>query len=559
MAAHDLVIRNGTVVDGTGAPRREADVAVDGGRIVAVGDVEGRGRRELEADGLLVTPGWVDVHTHYDGQATWDPQLTPSSWHGVTTVVMGNCGVGFAPVAPDRHEWLVALMEGVEDIPGTALHEGITWEWESFPEYLDALGRTPKAIDLAAQVPHAALRGYVMGDRGAEHAELPTPDEIDRMGRLAAEAIEAGALGFTTSRTIAHRSVDGRPTPSLTATADELLGIARAVGATGKGVFQAVADLVDVDVEFALLRAMAEVSGRPLSITTLQRAEQSPDAYRRLLELIAAAAADGLEVRGQVASRPVGLVLSLEGRLHPLVASPTYQAMAERPLSERVAELRRPEVRERVLGELADPATDIVGRLGPTFAFGDEPRYDPRPADRLDLAAAYDALLADEGRGVLYVPIMNFTDGDLAAVREMLVHPRTVPGLGDAGAHCTMICDASFPTHLLQYWGRDVAEDQRLGVEWVVARQAAATAALVGLGDRGTLQVGKRADVNLIDLDALTLHNPEMRYDLPAGGKRLVQRVDGYRATIVAGEVVRADGEDTGALPGQLVRGARPA
>jgi N-acyl-D-aspartate/D-glutamate deacylase len=450
-------------------------------------------------------------------------------------------------------------MEGVEDIPGTALHEGITWEWESFPEYLDALERSPKAIDLAAQVPHAALRGYVMGDRGAEHDARPTDAEIEVMGRLAAEAVVAGALGFSTSRTVAHRSTDGRPTPSLTAGADELLGIARAVGATGRGVFQAVADFDDLDGEFALLRAMAEVGGRPLSITTLQRPDQPVDAYRRLLDLIDAAAAAGLEIRGQVASRPVGLILSLEGRVHPLLGSSTYRSLAGRPHAEMVAELGRPEVRAAVLAELADPATDLLARLGPAFALGTEPRYDPRPEEALDLADAYDVLVADGGTGTLYVPVMNYAEGDLRAVREMLVHRRTVPGLGDAGAHCTMICDASFPTHLLSYWGRDVAEEQRLPVEWIVAQQCAATAALVGLGDRGVLVPGRRADVNLIDLDALGFGRPEMLHDLPAGGKRLVQRPTGYRATLVAGRVVMSDGEPTGELPGTLVRGARPA
>ncbi len=559
MADHDLVIRGGTVVDGTGGPTRTADVAVDEGRITAVGRVGGRGGRELDADGLLITPGWVDVHTHYDGQATWDPMLTPSSWHGVTTVVTGNCGVGFAPVRPDRHEWLVALMEGVEDIPGTALHEGITWDWESFPEYLDALAGEPKAIDLAAQVPHAALRGYVMGDRGADHEVEPSGEEIERMGRLAAEAIVAGALGFSTSRTVAHRSSDGRPTPSLTAGAAELLGIAKAVGETGRGVFQAVADFDDLEGEFALLRAMAEVGRRPLSITTLQRPDQPADAYRGLLDLIEAASREGLEIRGQVASRPVGLILGLEGRVHPLLPSPTYQALADRPFDEMVAELLRPDTRATILTELSDPSMNLLGRLGPVFALGAEPRYDPEPGEALDMAGAYDMLVADGGRGTLYVPVMNYVEGDLSAVREMLVHPRTVPGLGDAGAHCTMICDASFPTHLLQYWGRDVDEDRRLPVEWIVQRQAAATAALVGLGDRGVLAPGRRADVNLIDLDDLGFGRPEMLHDLPAGGKRLVQRPTGYRATIVAGEVVMDDGAPTGALPGTLVRGARSA
>jgi N-acyl-D-aspartate/D-glutamate deacylase len=558
MAEHDLVIRGGTVVDGTGAPRRQADVAVTDGRITEVGTVEGTGRRELDADGLVVAPGWVDIHTHYDGQATWDPTISPSPWHGVTTVVMGNCGVGFAPVRPDRHEWLVALMEGVEDIPGTALHVGIRWEWESFPEYLDSLGATPKAIDVGAQVPHAALRGYVMGDRGADHTVAPTAEEITEMGRLVAEGIEAGALGFTTSRTVAHKSVDGSMTPSLTAGADELLGIARALGATGKGVFQAVADLDDLDTEFALLRSMAEVAGRPLSITTLQRPGQEVDAYRRLLELIDGANRDGLEVRGQVAARPVGLLMSLQGRVHPLLPSPSFQALAALPHDQLVAELRKAEVKDRILADLAAPGADLLANFPPAFALGSPPRYDQRPDEAVDRAAAYDALLTDGGNGFVYVPVMNYVDGDLAAVREMLTHPRTVPGLGDAGAHCTMICDASFATYLVQYWTREAPEDQRLPIEWVVQQQAAATAATVGLHDRGVLAPGRRADVNLLDLDRVGIASTEMLHDLPAGGKRLVQHADGYVATVVAGVVIRQDGADTGALPGRLVRGAQP-
>jgi len=559
MAEHDLVVRGGTVVDGTGSPRRVADVAVSDGVVTEVGRVEGRGREELDAEGLVVAPGWVDIHTHYDGQASWDPSLSPSPWHGVTTVVMGNCGVGFAPVRPDRHEWLVALMEGVEDIPGTALHEGITWEWETFPEYLDALGASPKAIDIGAQVPHAALRGYVMGDRGADHAEVPTPAEIEQMGRLAAEAIEAGALGFSTSRTVAHKSVDGRMTPSLTATADELLGIARAIGSTGKGVFQAVADLDDLPAEFALLRAVAETARRPMSVTTLQRPGQPVDAYRQLLDLVDAANRDGVEVRSQVAARPVGLLLSLQGSVHPLLMSATYQQLKDLPLPQLVAELRRPDVKARVLDELAAPGANLLERMRPAFALGTPPRYFQDPAQAIDLARAYDVLLEGDGTGIVYVPVMNYVEGDARAVREMLLHPRSVPGLGDAGAHCTMICDASFCTYLLQYWTREAPEDQRLPVEWVVQRQAAATAAAVGLRDRGLLAPGYRADLNLIDLDRVGITSTQMLHDLPAGGKRLVQHADGYVATVVAGQLIRRDGIDTGALPGQLVRGARSA
>ena len=561
---HDLVVRGGVVVDGTGAERRAADVAVDDGRITAVGDVAAGGREELDATGLLVTPGWVDVHTHYDGQVTWDPLLTPSSWQGVTTVVMGNCGVGFAPVRPDRHDWLIALMEGVEDIPGTALAEGISWGWESFPEYLDVLDGLPHAMDVAAQVPHGALRGYVMGDRGAEHTEVPTADEIETMGRLAADGVRAGALGFTTSRTVNHRSSDGRPTPSLTATAEELLGIARGVGATGMGVLQLVADLVDLDGEFALVRAMAEVSGRPLSITTLSEVHRGD--WRALLAKITEAQADGVPIRGQVASRPVGVLLGLEGRLHPLVASPTYQAMAALELGERVARLRDPEVRATVLGELTNGGL-VFGSYDGIFPLGDPPEYDPGAERSIEAVAtregreavdvALDVMLERDGRGLLYLPFANYADRDFATIREMLLHPHTVPGLGDAGAHCGMICDGSMPTYLVSHWGRDVAEP--LPLEWLVSQQTRETAGLVGLHDRGVLAPGYRADLNLIDEQALGILAPEMVQDLPAGGKRYIQRATGYRTTVVAGEVTFRDGESTGALPGRLIRGAQPA
>ncbi len=571
MHEHDVVIRDGFVIDGTGVPGRTADVAIDGGRIASIGAVEGRGREEISAEGRVVAPGWVDVHTHYDGQVTWDPYLTPSSWHGVTTAVMGNCGVGFAPVKPDKHEWLIDLMEGVEDIPGTALHEGITWGWESFPEYLDVIARSPLALDIGAQIPHAALRGYVMGDRGADHLEVPTPAEIARMGKLAAEAIDAGALGFSTSRTVAHKSADGRHTPSLTATTDELLGIARAIGATGKGVFEVVADLEDLEAEFAILRSISEVSGRPLSITTLQRPGFPADEYTRILKLITEAVADGIQIRGQVAARPVGVILSLEGRINPLMPSATYGRIAGLPLAERVAELRKTETRRAILAELAaEPAgTTPLDRFPYSFVLGNPARYDQTPDESLGARAArdgtsvaeiaYNVLLDHDGTGVLYVPVVNFVDADFAAVREMLVHPLTVPGLGDAGAHCTMICDASFPTYLLSYWGVSAVPEQRFPLEWIFKSQCADTAALVGLNDRGVLAAGYRADVNVIDLEALAIGTPEMLYDLPAHGKRLVQRASGYEATLVAGTVVSRGGTTTGALPGALLRGAQPA
>jgi N-acyl-D-aspartate/D-glutamate deacylase len=572
MSEHQLVIRGGTVVDGTGRLPRRADVAIDGSRIAAVGTVDGAGATEIDAGGLLVTPGWVDVHTHYDGQVTWDPLLTPSSWHGVTTAVMGNCGVGFAPVKPDRHDWLIELMEGVEDIPGAVLHEGISWGWESFPEYLDVVASKRLALDIAAQVPHTALRGYVMGDRGADHTEVPTGDEIDRMGVLAAEAIEAGALGFSTSRTVAHKSADGSLTPSLTATPDELLGIAAAIGRTGKGVFEIVADFLDLEPEFALVRRMAEVSGRPMSITTLQRPNVPPHEYIRILDLIAAGVADGVPLRGQVAARPVGLIMSLEGRIHPLVPAPSYQRIAHLPLAKRVEELRRPETRAAIVAEVKalPPGTSPADRKY-AFILGDPPQYDQTPDQSLAAIAArqgvhpvelaYDALLENGGRGTIYAPATNFEEGNFGAVRRMLTDPNTVPALGDAGAHATIICDASFPTYLLAYWATKAPEEVRLPVEWVVRRQAHDTAVLVGLNDRGVLAPGYRADVNVVDLDGIRISPPEMRTDLPAGGKRLVQTASGYKATIVAGEVVSRDGEPTGALPGRLIRGpqANPA
>ncbi|MEX1218615.1 MAG: amidohydrolase family protein [Acidimicrobiales bacterium] len=556
---HDLVIRNGTVVDGTGQPRFIADVAVDNGVISALGIVSRSGKVELDATNLIVAPGWVDIHTHYDGQVSWDPFLTPSSWHGVTTAVMGNCGVGFAPVAPDRRSWLIEVMEGIEDIPGTALHEGITWGWETFPEYLDIIDASPHAIDFAAQIGHAALRGYVMGDRGADHQERATLEEIAIMGAIVADAIRAGAIGFTTSRTVAHRSADGRHTPSLTASREELLGIAEAIGATGAGVIEIVADFFDLDTEFALIRDMASVSGRPISVSILQRPEFAPDEYRRILDLIATANSQGLRITGQVAARPVGLIMSLEGRVNPLLPSATYQSLLGLALVDRKEALRELDTRQTIITEVENSGADMGGLTRMMFALTDPVRYDQSLDECLDIAGAYDTLLSEDGNGKIYVPVMNFVEGDMRATREMIAHPNTVPGLGDAGAHCTMICDASFPTWMLQFWGRDAAKSQQFEIEWLVKQQASDTAMAVGFYDRGTLEVGMRADINLIDLAALEVGSPEMLHDLPAEGKRLVQRAIGYRSTIVAGTVIMNDGIPTGELPGRLVRGEQSA
>jgi len=568
MSEHDLVIRNAMVIDGTGGDRFTGDVAVSGGIVTAVGDVDGRGTRELDAEGRLVAPGFVDIHTHYDGQATWDSQLAPSSWHGVTTVVMGNCGVGFAPVHEGDRERLIQLMEGVEDIPGTALHEGLTWDWESFPDYLDDLDRRPRDIDLGAQLPHGALRLHVMGERGAKQ-EPATPDDIEEMARLAREAVEAGALGFTTSRTINHRSSLGEPTPTLKAEADELVGIARALGGAGKGVLQAVTDFTDLDGEMALFRRMAAESGRPISVSIAQ-GPRRPDDWRSELDFFADATAQGVTMRGQVGARAVGLMLGLDTTLNPFMYSPAYREIADVPLAERVVLMADPDLRRRIIAGAHVEDTKLgsraIHRYGYIFQLGDPPDYEPDPSTSVAAHAeregrdpnevVYDWLLADGGRALLYQPVLNWARQNLDVVGEMLRHPASVPGLSDGGAHVGTICDVSFPTTLLQWWGRDRPHG-RIPLETLIAKQCRMTAETVGLTDRGVLAPGKRADLNVIDFDGLRLHAPEVVADLPAGGKRMLQRADGYAHTFVAGVEIMADGESTGATPGRLVRGAR--
>jgi N-acyl-D-aspartate/D-glutamate deacylase len=570
MSAHDLVIRGGTVVDGTGAPARTADVAVSDGVVTEVGRVDGAADRTIDADGLLVTPGFVDIHAHYDGQASWGERMIPSSWHGVTTVVAGNCGVGFAPVRPEDHGRLIELMEGVEDIPGVVLAEGLAWNWQSFPEFMDVIGGRSFDVDVALQVPHGALRLHVMGERGAAR-ETATPEDIAEMARLAAEGVAAGALGFTTSRTLNHRTSRGEPTPTLTAGADELVGIANAIGATGRGVLQVVSDFGDVDAEFGIFRRMAEESGRPLSFSLVQT---QGDGWRRQLELLSEANADGVTMAAQVAPRAVGLLLGLQCTLHPFLTNPVYREIAALGLDEQVAALRDPGFRERVI-DTARAKRDQDRRRGrlldgfdAMYELGDPPDYEPDPAtsiarraerqgvDPLDMA--YDHLVADDGRAFFYVPLLNYADGNLDATAEMLAHPHTVPGLADGGAHLGTICDASFPTTLLALWGRD-RDRGRLDLPYLVRQQTRDTARTVGLLDRGVLGPGYRADLNVIDFDGLVARRPEMRHDLPAGGRRLVQQAEGYVATVAAGQVTYEGGEATGPLPGRLVRGPQPA
>jgi N-acyl-D-amino-acid deacylase len=567
---HDLVIRNGTLVDGSGGPARTADIAIDGETITAVGDVPGRGRREIDAAGRIVTPGFVDIHTHYDGQATWDPEVSPSSWHGVTTVVMGNCGVGFAPAHPARRDWLIQLMEGVEDIPGTALVEGMSWNWETFPEYLDELERLPRVLDVSALVPHGAVRAYVMGDRGGANAEA-TPDEIEAMAKVVREAIEAGAVGFSTTRTILHRAKDGELAAGTTASADELIGIGRALGDAGAGVFEVASDMFDPDGEFAWMRAVARESGRPVTFGCLQD-DLRPEHWRRLIELADESTAEGARIVPQVAGRPACVLFGWDSSAHPFRLHATWNAIADLPREERMARLRDPEVRSAMVDErpqLTGLATMLTSSWHKLFPLGDPPDYEP-PAEASVAAIAgregrspeevtYDLMMADDGRGLLYIPLLGYAHGDFGALHEMLVHPGTVLGLGDGGAHCGLLCDASLPTYMLSHWVRDRDRGVRLGLEEAVHLQTRRTAALYGFDDRGLVAPGYLADVNVIDLDALAIDAPEMVYDLPAGGRRLIQRARGYAATVKRGVVVREDDEATGARPGRLLRGPQPA
>jgi N-acyl-D-aspartate/D-glutamate deacylase len=566
---HDLLIRGGTVVDGTGAAPRAADVAITDGLITEVGAIDGGAREVLDADGLLVTPGFVDVHTHFDGQITWDPLLTPSCWHGVTTIVMGNCGVGFAPVQPDRHDWLIGLMEGVEDIPGSALSAGIRWEWETFPEYLDAVDRMPKLYDVGTQVPHGAVRAYVMGERGAKN-EPATPADIEAMARIVREGIEAGALGFSTSRTIAHMAIDGEPVPGTFAAEDELFGIGRVLGELGRGVFELAPagalgeDLAAPEREMAWMRKLSAAIGRPVTFALTQN-DHDPDAWRRMLELCAQAAAEGAAVRPQVAGRPVTLLLGLQ-TFHPFAYCPSWVAVSGATPAEKALRMQDPDLRARLLSEVDAAIEPMRQFLDPERAFpmSAYPNYEPgrdtsiaaraRAEHRAPTEVFYDVLMDDGGMSLVLRPLLNYTDFSLDAVRTMLEHPSSAWGLGDGGAHCGTTCDASTPTFMLTHWTRDRDHD-RLPLEWVVRKMTSETASLYGFADRGVLAPGKLGDVNLIDYERLRLPRPEMVADLPAGARRFVQGSEGYVATVKRGVTVLRDGEDQGARPGQLVRG----
>lgn len=583
---YDLKIVGGTLVDGTGKDRYTGDVGIKDGRIVSVGVCDESGAKTIDASGAIVAPGFVDIHTHYDGQISWDEELAPSSIHGVTTCAMGSCGVGFAPVRPTDHEKLIELMEGVEDIPGTALAEGITWGWESFPDYMDALDRMPHTIDFLTHVPHDALRVYVMGDRAAYNQEA-TPDDIAEMRRLLRVALEAGAVGFSTGRSDNHRSAVGEWTPSSEASGEELAGIAKAFVGLNHGVLQAVNDFnilhgdEHFDREWAVLEGMLRAAGgRPFSVSTMQR-DHSPTQWQWILDRATKCTDEGFDVRCQVASRGIGVMLGLQATFHPFMGFPSYKAICHLPLAERVSAMRNPELRARMIQEKSDPVSGDGSMLPPLadfflsnlemvsmrlFRLGEEPNYEPSANDSFGAAAMasgepvlgliYDAMLEQEGEALLYFPVYNYTGMNLDAVHEMLVHPRALPGLSDGGAHVGTICDASFPTFLMTHWARD-RERGRIPLERVIQMQAHDTARFIGLKDRGVLAPGQRADVNIIDFERLSLNAPVMLKDLPAGGQRLMQHANGYIATLVHGEVIAENGKLTDARPGHLVRAGR--
>ncbi len=566
---HDLVIRGGTLVDGSGAPRFNGDVAIDAGLITQVGGRAGAGRRELNAAGALVTPGWVDVHTHYDGQVTWDPYVTPSSWHGVTSVVMGNCGVGFAPVKPERRDWLIGLMEGVEDIPGAALAEGIDWEWETFAQYLDALARKPLAVDVGTQVPHGALRVYAMGERGAAEDSVATADDIVAMAAELRAGLRAGALGFSTSRTLIHRGADGVLVPGTNANREEVFGLGRVLGQERRGVFQMTSNHIDMPAETQWMMDLARETKRPV-LFNLQQIDQAPDLWQSLVAKLDEARAQGVPLIGSIPGRPAGVLYGWRASSHPFHFHGTWREGVNDSIEARVARLRQPEVKARLLAEvpeLKDPRAafmlrsfDKMYRIDPAA-----PNYEPAPDEHAAAVArargvspfevVYEWLMADGGAGLIYFPIFNYSYHDFSHLHQLLQHPQTMISLGDGGAHVGYITDAGLPTFMLTHWTRDRSRGPRLALEDIVRRQTSHTASVFGLNDRGLLRAGFKADINLIDYARLSCDAPYMAYDLPAGGKRLLQKARGYLATLVAGQTIYENGEATGALPGRLLRG----
>jgi N-acyl-D-aspartate/D-glutamate deacylase len=567
----DLIIRNGTIVDGTGAPAFKGDIAIDGDRIAAVGEVSEPARREIDAEGMIVAPGWVDIHTHYDGQATWDPLLAPSSWHGVTTAIMGNCGVGFAPVRPDAHEFLIELMEGVEDIPGVALTEGIDWKWESFPEYLDALESRKRAIDVGVHVPHAPVRAYVLGDRcNTDYA--PNAEEIGQMAALVREGVEAGALGFSTSRTLLHKDLKGVHMPGTFAGSDEMLAMGLAMKGLRHGVFEMVSDHLGDDDEWRWVKGFVKETGLPVTLVATSAGAYEGD---KMFNIAEESRLEGMDIRPQIAGRPTGILQGLQSNFHVFIAHPTYRSqIAHLPLAAKVAMMNRPHIRATLLSETSGSLNPILGQsvndlLSRVFPLGERPDYEPdREQSVAGLAEAagvtplemmYDLLIRDGGKELFYQPLGGYQTYNFDFFRKNMKHPNVLFGLSDGGAHCGVIADAGMPTFILTHWARDRVKGERFPLEFLVRKLSSDTARAYGLKDRGELRPGMLADVNVIDFERLRLFRPEAIHDLPAGGKRLVQRVEGYRYTIKSGEVTFVDGEFTGALPGGLVRGGRDA
>ncbi len=567
----ELVIRNGLVHDGTGGAAFTADIAISRGVITQVGGAVPAGAEEVDADGAIVTPGFVDVHTHYDGQVTWEHQLKPSSNHGVTTVIMGNCGVGFAPIRPHQRDMAIKLMEGVEDVPEVVMAEGLPWNWETFPEYLDALEQRHADIDFAAQLPHSPLRVYVMDERGV-NLEPPTPEDLAEMRRLTTEAIRAGALGVTTSRHIVHRFRDGRLAPSVPASEEEVLALAEGLRDAGSGVFQLLPSFaIDTAQMNALNRKLAQTSGRPLSFTLGQNPD-NPRAWRDTLADIADANAHGMQIRAQVLPRPTGIMLGLDLSLHPFAFNPSFRPLENLPLAEKVAAMRDPELRARIISEEADdPHPFFVSLIADTakmFVLGDPPNYNPLPEESLDARAEregrplreviYDALLERDGKEILYRPIGGMTGERFhGPVDDLVKADNTIIALGDGGAHYSMICDAAYTTYMLTYWVKNAPSERRLDLPRLIQQLARDPAVMVGLEDRGLIAPGYKADINVIDMKRIRLHAPRTAHDLPTGARRLEQRADGYVATIVSGKVVYREGKPTGMLPGRLVRGAK--
>jgi N-acyl-D-amino-acid deacylase len=564
---NDLVIRNGKIIDGTGRPGFSGDLAIAYGKIVSVGGKAGPGRREIDAGGLLVTPGWVDIHTHYDGQVAWDPYLSPSSWHGVTTLVMGNCGVGFAPVQRGKEAFLISMMDGVEDIPTETLTAGINFEWESFGEYLDALSRMKRVLDVGTHVPHCAVRAYVMGERGAEN-QPATPDDIAQMAAVVRDGVKAGALGVSTSRTLVHRTRDKAYVPGTFAALDEVIGIGRALGEAGHGVYEIISDITGDDANLDWMARLSAETGRPISLAALI-SRRSGMKMREVLEFIEISNGNGARMTAQVGARPAGSLMSLQSSVHPFSPHRSYrQLMAGLTHEERVARMRVPNVRAQILNDVPavkeEQTLAMVAGFQHHFSLGDPPDYEPtadssileraKRMHRTPQEVAYDTLLERDGREIIYMPLA-YKSYSFDGILPQLTNPNTVLSLSDGGAHCGVICDASMPTYMLTHWVRDRSRGERLPLEFAVRRQTHDTAQLYGLLDRGTLAPGMKADVNLIDFERLQLHPPEMVFDLPANGRRFVQRADGYKYTIVNGEVTFADGQATGAMPGKVVRG----